>query len=170
MRLASYILLGALLFALSCADENTLIEQIENGPNLAGFHTATQALSGIADGTEYDFTVPVKVFGPSVNDLQGSVTVRFAVDPSSTAVEGTHFRIDNKELTLSKEGDFLGVLPVTLLTEGIVAPLPVNPEVILRVEEVTGNGRVIASGKPIVLNLFYLCPHQIAGTYSVTID
>lgn len=170
MRKASYILISALFAFFSCSENETLVDRIEQSTNLAGFHTSTQALSGIANGEEYDFTVPVKVFGPSSKDLDGSVTVTFSINESSTAVEGTHFRLDSKELVLSDDDDFLGVLPITLLTEGIVAPLEETPQLILNVETVTGNDKVVASSKPITLNLFYLCPHDLRGIYAVTID
>lgn len=170
MKRVSYFIIGGLLALLSCSDDETLIDQIESSPNLVGFHTSSQALSGLADGSEYDFEVPVKVFGPTASELQGSVTVMVSVNESSTAVEGTHFRLDSKELVLSDDGDFLGVLPITLLSEGVVAPLAETPQIILNVEQVSGNGNVVASSKPITLNLFYLCPHDLSGNYLVTID
>lgn len=170
MKIASYLLAGALAISFSCSDDESLVDQIEQTPNLVGFHTATQALSAVTNGEEYDFTVPVKVFGPSVNALDGSVTATVSIDESSTAVEGTHFTLDSKQVVLSEDGDFVGVLPITVLTAGIEAPLAETPQLVLNVQQVSGNGNVIASGKPITLNLFYLCFSDMSGTYSVTID
>lgn len=170
MKLVSYLAIGVLAVSLSCSEDETLADQIEGSPNLVGFHTASQSLSAVTNGEEYDFTVPVKVFGPSVKELDGSVTARIAVDESSTAVEGTHYVLEGREIVLSKDGDFNGVLPITVLTEGIVAPLPEAPILVLNVEQVDGNGKVIASAKPITLNFFYLCYSDLSGTYAVTID
>src|SRR5690606_4148395 len=110
MKLTSYITIVLLAISLSCSEEETLVDQIASSSNLVGFHTATQALSGIANGTEYDFQIPVKVFGPSVKSLDGSINVVVSVNESSTAVEGTHFQLDSKQITLSEDGDFLGAL------------------------------------------------------------
>ena len=168
-KLSSFIIIG-LIALLACTEEETLIDQIEAGPNLVGFHTASQALSGVADGTTYDFEVPIKVFGPSAKEIEGTVTATIEVDPTSTAVEGTHFTLDSKQVTLSKDGDFLGTLPITMLSDGIVAPLQQAPQLVLRVSSVDANGNVVASAKTITLNFFYLCPHDLVGTYTVTID
>lgn len=168
-RISSFIIAG-LCIVLACVEDETLIDQIEASPNLVGFHTATQSLSGVADGTIYDFNVPLKVFGPSVKEINGSVTATVAIDPSSTAVEGTHFALENKTITLSKDGDFLGTLPIQMLSQGIAAPLATAPKLVLSVSSVDGAGNVIASAKKITLNFFYLCPHDLVGTYEVTID
>lgn len=170
MKLASYLLVGALTVLASCSEDETLVDQIGETPNLVGFHTATQALSAVTNGDQYDFTVPVKVFGPSSSELEGNVTAVVSIDESSTAIEGTHFILSSREVVLSDEGDFLGVLPITILTEGIVAPLPETPQLVLNIEQVSGNGNIIASGKSITLNLFYLCFSDLSGTYSVTIN
>lgn len=170
MKRASYFVIGGLLALLSCSDDETLVDQIKSSPNLVGFHTSSQALSGLADGSEYDFLIPVKLFGPTASEMKGSVTMTVSVDESSTAVEGTHFRLDSKELVLSEDGDFLGSLPITLLSEGVVAPLAETPQIVLKVSQVSGSGNVVASSKPITLNLFYLCPHDLSGDYLVTID
>lgn len=170
LRSASYLLIGALFTVVACSDDETLNDQIEGSPNLAGFHTGAQSLSAVSNGEQYDFTVPVKVFGPTASELDGAVTVKISVDESSTAIEGTHYLLNTNEVTLSEDGDFLGNLPITVLTEGIDAPLAENPKLVLNIQEVTGNGRVVASAKPITLNFFYLCYSDLSGTYSVSID
>ena len=56
-------------------------------------------------------------------DLTSDIVVTFDVDPTSTALKGTHVRLDQPTVTLKNADNYLGFLPVTILTEGIVAPL-----------------------------------------------
>ncbi len=173
MKSLKYILIiaGLTLILPSCFDDETLRDQIKASTNLIGFDGSSQALSAVTDGEIYNFNIPVKAFGPTSNELTGSAQVTFSVDESaSTAIAGTHYNLPTTNITLSEEGDFLGVLPIEVLTEGIQAPLSENPKLVLNVDQVTGGSNVIASGKQITLTLFYLCYSDLSGTYLVTND
>lgn len=167
-KLNNIFLIGLSVFFFSCVDDKTLVDEIEATPNLVGFSNASMPMSAIADGEEYDFAIQMQVKGPRLNDMEGPVTATLSIDPASTAVEGTHFRLDSKEITISPDDNYLGLVPITLLTTGIAAPLDENPFLLLNVESTSGDGSVIANGKPIQINMLYLCPHDLTGTYTVT--
>jgi len=172
MKTVKYILILLLSIGTfnSCLIENeTDIDLNDDGPNLAGFEESRKTLPAIADGKEYDFDLKVKVFGPTWSDVKNDVTLTIAADPTSTAIAGKHFKIKNPTITLSPGDNMLGLFKITMLTAGIQTPLAVAPVLVLKVTQVTGDTKVINSGKPITLTLNYACPSFLAGTYSVTV-
>jgi len=172
MKTLKYILIFILSVGLfnSCLFEETAQELDLNGqgPNLGGFELARTNFAAIADGEEYQFDLKMKVFGPTWTDITNPVTLTIGVDPSSTVVEGTHFRIDNPTITLSPDNNMLGLFRVTMLTEGIETPLPKSPVLVLTVTEASGDPNVLNSGKPINITFNYACPSFLEGTYNVT--
>lgn len=159
------IALAILTFTSCVVDDDVVLGDI-TGPNLASFARTSQVISGIANGDEYENEIIVEVKGPTWEEMTGDVEVTVSVDPASTAVEGTHFRMDSKTITLTEENNYNGKLPITLLTDGIEAPLDENPVLILNVESATGEN-VINNGKPLKINLNYLCFSDLSGTYDV---
>ena len=129
MKTFKYILTFLILVAVnSClVDDTTNYDQNDKGYNLAGFRDPSSSLSFVSDGSEYDFNIPVRIVGPTSMDLTSDIVVTFDVDPTSTAIKGTHVRLDQPTVTLKNADNYLGFLPVTILTEGIVAPLAKAP-------------------------------------------
>lgn len=165
------LILGIGMFN-SCLFEETaeVLEQNGQGPNIGGFEQARTSLSAIADGEEYKFDLKVKVFGPTSMNLKNDVTLTVAADPSSTAVQGKHYRIDNPNVTLSPGQNMLGFFKITMLTEGIETPLAKSPVLVLKVSQATGDPMVLNSGKPISITMNYACPSFLEGTYDVTTE
>lgn len=152
----------------SCVEDTAPEDAYGAGRNLVSFANLSQNISGIADGSEYEFFIPMEIKGPSMHTVS-SATATVSVDESSTAVEGVHFRIDDPTVEFSSENDLLSNVKITLLSEGIEAPLAEDPVVVLNVENASGNN-VIANGKKISINLLYLCPSYLEGTYDVTVE
>ncbi len=114
------ILFVSLLFTSCLVDDEAPSDNNDTGPNVAGFTDNSTTISGITNDSEYSFNLRVEVKGPGLVDLQGDVTLSIATDAAaSTAVEGVNFRLDQTTITLSKSNNYLGLLPITLLTEGI---------------------------------------------------
>jgi len=153
----------------ACFDDEALYELNDDGPTLVGFRDGSTSLGAVADGNEYSYTVPIKVFGPGLRDVKSTITATVVVDESSTAIEGTHFRLDNPTVTLDPNNNLLGIFPITVLTEGIEAPLDEAPVAVLRFESVSGAAGVLASGKTIAITLNYGCFSNLAGTYSLVV-
>jgi len=155
----------------SCFIEDVLVETTEpsaaneDGANLASFAVASKTLGAIANGDEYVFDLKMELKGPTSKELTGDVTLTVGVDPSSSAIEGYHFKLATTTMTLSKSNNYLGFFPITMLSEGIVAPLAVAPVVKLVVTDASGTGNVLNNGKPIAITLNYLCFSNLSGTY-----
>jgi hypothetical protein len=162
------ILFVSLLFTSCLVDDEAPSDNNDTGPNVAGFTDNSTTISGITNDSEYSFNLRVEVKGPGLVDLQGDVTLSIATDAAaSTAVEGVNFRLDQTTITLSKSNNYLGLLPITLLTEGITAPLDVDPVAKLMVTSASGDN-VVANGKLLTVNFAYLCFSDLAGNYDLT--
>jgi hypothetical protein len=138
--------------------------------NVAGFADSRTSLSFVSDGNEKSFTLRMKVVGPTVMDVASPVTVTVAADPSSTAIEGTHFRIDQPNVTLEPSNNLLGLFTITILTDGIIAPLDDAPVMVLMVTSASGDPSVINNGKKIEVTLNYGCFSNLGGSYAVTTE
>jgi hypothetical protein len=172
MKTIKYILVYMLFFAslTSCiVDDKEPSAANGQGPNLGGFNDASLNLGGVADGNSYDFNLEMEVKGPTYKQMTSDVVLTVAVDPSSTAIEGTHFRFNSKTITLSASNNYLGLLPITMLSQGIVAPLAQAPVLVLKVLSATSSDNVINNGKNLKINFNYLCFSNLAKTYDVSL-
>lgn len=162
------VIFGFALIMTSClVDDETRSDLNDQGPLLAGFTSTSQTISGISNGDTYPNEIKMEVKGPAIEEFQGDVAVTVAVNTAlSTAIEGTHFSFPSKTITLSRSSNYTGKLPVTLLTEGIVAPLDVSPVLYLDVVSADGSN-VVNNGKQIKITFNYLCFSNLAGTYDV---
>ncbi|MRR22401.1 hypothetical protein EG830_05405 [bacterium] len=169
MKTLKYILILVLSLGAfnSClVDDTTRYDLNDDGPNLAGFTDARTSFSFISDGNEYEFTVKMKLIGPTSMDVTEDIVVTIAEDASSTAIKGTHFRLDQPTITLKKSDNYLGLMPITILTEGITAPLEEAPVLVLKVVSATGAENVLNNGKKLEITLNYGCFSNLAGTYN----
>jgi len=171
MKKLKYILifiLGATMFT-SCFDDEALIDLNDDGNNVAGFTNARENVSRIASGDEYQISFKMTVTGPTLMDLTNDVTVSFAATAASTAIEGVHYRLDSPTTTLTKANNYLGTCNITMLTDGIIAPLAESPILVLQPTTATGDGKVVASGKPVTITLNYACFSDLSGDYTVVV-
>ncbi len=164
------LFLGAAL-VISCSDdEESLADQIAGTPNVAAFVNASFNMSGVADGRTVDYEIPLNLVGPDPSSATADITVTIEVDAASTAVEGTHFSIESKQFTLTAAKGYRDKLPVTMLTDGVVTPLEANPVLILKITDASSSEKVVASAKPITVSMLFLCPSELAGDYSLSVD
>jgi hypothetical protein len=170
MKTIKYILIFMLCLAsfTSCIVDDTEPSAGNGaGTNLGGFNDSSLNFGGVADGNSYDFNLKMEVKGPSYKQMTSDVVLTVAVDPSSTAIEGTHFKFNSKTITLSASNNYLGLLPITMLSKGIVAPLATAPVLVLKVLSATGAENVINNGKNLKITFNYLCFSNLAKTYNV---
>ncbi len=152
----------------ACEKPDREVDKIVDGTNFAVFQLTKTAVTQIADGAEYLVDVPVKLTGPALDDASGDVLVTYEVDTdATTAVEGTHYRIDDYTVTLKKSNNYLGNAKLVMLTDGIVTPLATSPILVLKVKSATGDATVINSGKALEITLNYACFSDLAGEYNV---
>ena len=147
------------------------------GPNFVGFSSAALTLSAETNGEEFDKVIPIRIIGPSVPDINDQVTVTISVDPSSTAIEGVHYRLDQTTVTLDPVGNdedmFQGGLPITILTDGLEAPLDTTPVLVLNISSAESSANVVVNDKTkkTTINLAYSCPFDVKsyeGTWIAT--
>ncbi len=170
MKTIKYILIFVFCFAsfTSCiVDDTEPSAGNGEGPNLGGFNDSSLNLGGVADGNSYDFGLKMEVKGPTYKQMTSDVVLTVAVDPKSTAIEGTHFKFNSKTITLSASNNYLGLLPITMLSQGIVAPLAKAPVLVLKVLSATSTDNVVNNGKNLTINFNYLCFSNLAKTYNV---
>lgn len=167
LRYILILLLGMGLFHACLIDDESTLDLNDDGPNLASFEASSLTFAPVASGAEYKYNVKMKVIGPTSMEMDKDITVTIDVDPASTAVAGKHYRLDSKTMTLKAADNFLGLLPITVLTEGNEPPLDPVPVLILKVTNVSGDDRIINNGKAlsIKLNYVFFCP--FAGPYDV---
>lgn len=172
MRKLKYLLILVLSIGLfnSClVDDETNYGDNDTGKNLVTFELGKTLVSAIADGSEYTFPMKIKLVGPTYRDIKSDITVTVSVDPSSTAIDGTHFRIDQPTIVLKASNNYLGLIDVTMVTDGIVTPLPKNPILILKVQSATGDPNVTNTAKPLEIEMNFACYTEFQGTYSLTV-
>jgi len=169
MKKIKYLLLLAMAVATfnSCEEVDKEVYQIKDGINLATFENNSQTEAQIAATGDYDVDMKIKLTGASLADVSGDITVVVAVDDASTAVEGTHYSIESTTVVLKASNNYLGLLRVTMITDGIVTPLEVQPVLSLKIASATGDSNVENSGKLSNLTLSYACPSYLEGTYDV---
>jgi hypothetical protein len=183
MKTLKYILIIVLSLGAfnSCmVDDTTRYDLNDKGPNLAGFTDGNVMISNIADGNEYDIPVKVKVIGPTSMDLTSDITLTVAADEDAMAeladadatktpaVAGVHYKIDEPVITLKDADNYLGIIHVTMLTEGIATPTAKTPVLILKTVSAAGDPNVLNNGKNLQLTLNYACYSEFQGTYVVT--
>jgi len=171
MKKLKYLVIFILSIGIfnSCLDDDDMnLDLNDDGYNLAGFEGASTTVAGITDGSEYTFELKVKLVGPTSMDVTNDITLTIGAHESSTAIEGTHFRIDNPTVTLAASNNHLAHVEFTMLTEGLVAPLDEVPVLVLEAVSATGDPTVVNNGKTITVNLNYACFSNLAGTYDAT--
>ncbi len=174
MKKLKYILLFIIAVSLFNSCESVVqtgdVYDIKDGKNLVMFAKTKIAATQIAESGEYATPVKVKLEGPTTANVSGDLQVTVSVDAAaSTAVEGTHYRLDNAAVVLKKSENYIGLVNFTMLTAGIQTPLDESPVLVLNVNAVSGDGKVINSGKPVKVTLNYACPSELQGNYTVVV-
>lgn len=158
------------------------------GTNLVGFASNSTTLSIVATGEDVSTGIPVSIIGPSVANLKNDIIVTVSIDEDANretikdttkviAKEGVNYRLDSNTFTLSPDGTsdrFEGMLPVTIITDGIQPPLDKSPVLNLKITQISSNDLVINDKTTNVsVIISYSCPFDInnfAGTYLATTD
>ncbi|HMC00845.1 MAG TPA: hypothetical protein VKN14_07405 [Flavobacteriaceae bacterium] len=151
-------------------DDESLTKTFDDGPNFASFSTFQQTVSAVADGNIVNANVNIELQGPNLIGYSNDVLVSIAVDPSNTtAVEGVHYNLNSTSLILTLSNNYIGTLPISIITEGVNPPLAEAPKLSLSITFVDGNN-VVANSKNTTLTIIYQCFADLTGTYLVTND
>ena len=164
------VVIFASLAMTSClVDDDTAIDDYDQGPNLVGFTDGKVNASVTADGEDKAYTLTTEVVGPTKNEITENVTFDISVDAASTAEAGVNFELSTTSVTLEPGQNLIKSFPITILTAGFEPPLETDPVLILNVTNVTGGNGAIANGRTrqIEITIKYLCFSDLAGTYLV---
>ena len=168
-KLTTYFMIFTLsLMVTSCVDDGADTDSFDEGPNIVGFSKSEINANALADGNTITVQAPVLVTGPTSANITNNVTVTVEIDPSSTAIQGTHFEMDVNSLDLLKSNSLEGSLPITIITTGVVPPLAVAPVLVLNLKTTSEEGTVI-SGRTgqVSITINYLCFSNLAGNYVI---
>lgn len=168
-----YLVIAVLALSVSSCDAllDDEVKDFGSGPNFVGFSSSAVTLSAPANGDEYERTITVSIIGPTVENMTEPVTVNIGVDPSSTAVEGVHYRLETTSVTLTPENDYRATIPVTIITEDIFPPLDTNPVLVLNITETSNSGaNLVINDKTESVNvtLSYLCSSELEVPFTWT--
>jgi hypothetical protein len=157
------------MFTSCLVDDESRTTSFDQGPNLASFTRSGQNLNAVTDGNEYDFDIVLELIGPTSTFSSEDVGVSVSIDAASTAIENVHYRFNSTSTTLAASNNHIGVLPITMITDGIMAPLAENPKLVLNIASASGTN-VIANGNQLTLTFVYQCFADLSGTYAATND
>lgn len=145
-----------------------------NGPDFIGFSSASVTAPFATDGQTKLYNSNVRLFGPGLNNYRGDVMVTVAIDPTkTTAVEGVNYTLDGSlTVTLNESNNYTASIPVTVLTEGIEAPVVESLVFMITDFSTTATEPLIISdtAKETNINIRYICFADLSGTYTMTND
>ncbi|WP_223549410.1 hypothetical protein [Aestuariivivens sp. NBU2969] len=152
-------------------DDENLADSFDDGPNFTSFSNLNQTVSAVADGSIVTALVNIELQGPNMVGYTEDVNLSIAVDAANTtAIEGVHYNaLSTTSITLTKSNNYIGTIPLSIITDGIDPPLEVAPIITLKFTDVNGTN-VITSSKNTKLTIIYQCFADLSGTYLVTND
>ena len=164
-----FVLLASFAMTSCLVDDDLITDGYGDSPNLVGFTSAKATASFAADEEEHNFVVALSTTGPNMRAIDEAAVATITVDPSSTAIAGTHYALNQTTVTLSPDNNMISNLNLTILTAGLEPPITPSPYLILNVNTVTGGNGAIVNGRTgqIKVTINYLCFSDLAGSYDV---
>lgn len=166
-------LFAMISFLMVACDKATIggDEALDYGtsPIVTGFTTATDDFGVSVDGEVKIYHTKVQALGPNIENTTADVTLTYSLDETaSTAVEGTHYLpLQTSSITLTAENNYVGTIPIRVLTENLEAPL--TKTLVLNIDSMESVGEeIVLSGNTQQINITvnYLCFSDLAGTYT----
>jgi hypothetical protein len=93
--------------------------------------------------------------------IPGELTLSIGVDPSSTAVQGVHYRMERTDITIPPNTSFVD-LPIEILTANLATEEA--PDLVLNIIE-ADDVKVSANYGSVTLQIRLACASNLAGTY-----
>lgn len=89
------------------------------------------------------------------------ITVSIGVDPSSTAVQGVHYRMERMDITIPPNSSFVD-FPIEILTGNLATDE--SPDLVLNIVD-AGGVKVSTNYGSVTLQIRLACASDLAGTY-----
>jgi len=110
-KILYFILIGLVIGMYSCKEESDLF--LYDGPNYVSFIEGSSSVTAIGGETN---EFPIQI---GVTTAESSKTFSVEVDAdASTGIEGTHFTVDSKEITIAA-GEYVGTMTITPIFEAV---------------------------------------------------
>ncbi|MEX2513143.1 MAG: DUF4843 domain-containing protein [Cyclobacteriaceae bacterium] len=106
-----------------------------------------------------DEFVRVNLVGAQIDE---PVAVLIGIDPSSTAVEGVHFILPSKEVTIPPNSSYVD-MPLEILTGNLANEE--TPDLVLTILD-AGETKISINYHTLTVEIRLACPSDLAGTYS----
>ena len=158
------LMLGILLGITSCMEDsgfNIVWEGMEVEFNDASLPNSTiQKIVTKSTNNQIDQeTVRINLVGRQVDV---PIEVEVGVDPSSTAIAGVHYRLENNKVTIPANSSFVEV-PIEILTGNLASDE--LPDLVLRIIG-AGETKVSTNYNQLTVEIRLSCPSDLAGTYT----
>lgn len=113
----------------------------------------------LSHNAQSDLTVlRINLVGAQINE---EVPISIGVDPSSTAVQGVHYRLERTDITIAPNSSFVD-LPIEILTGNLATGEA--PDLVLNIIE-AGKVKVSANYGSVRLQIRLACASELSGTY-----
>lgn len=156
----------ALIF--SCGKDD--VEDFKSGQHIVGFkNTESSYIYTGADVNPVQITEPIDLIGGSNGTTSGSnISVKFSVDPSSTAIPGTDYTIDitGDIVTIPSGTDFV-LLPMTI--NPITLPGNTPKTIVINLTQVSSNNATISDSNQQITITIAKCESDLEGDYSLQV-
>jgi hypothetical protein len=151
------------LLSVSCVGDDEAAETgFESSPYIVGFEKSGTLESYFSDIGAVNVNVGVNLLGGNSGiSLPNDVEVTYAVDPSSTAVEGNEFSLTGNTFVV-EQGYTFGTLPLQINTGGLDPDQPTT--LVLRLT--SADGAVVSSANDTFEITFVGCQSSHAGNYT----
>lgn len=170
MKKIKFLVLSLLTLATfsACVEDDQ--EDFGSGPHIIGFRNA----QGSYIYTDNDID-PVQISEP-INLIGGSngttssenIAISFSIDPSSTAISGTHYSLNTtgNSIQIPAGSDFTQ-LPLTVFPSALPGNVPLT--IVINLTQIGTGNAVISEAKKSITVTIAKCASDLAGNYSLTV-
>lgn len=156
----------ALLF--SCVKDD--VEDFKSGPHIVGFKNKVSSyIYTSTDVNPVQINEPIDLIGGgNGTPAESNISVQFAVDASSTAIQGTDYTINatGNQVTIPAGSDFV-LLPITINPSALPGNTPKTIKINLT--QVSANNATISDSDKQITITIAKCESDLAGNYSLEV-
>jgi len=165
-----YLILAISLFTVASCMVDDDVDTVSEGPYIVGFKNSLPSyIFTDADSGPITINEPIDLVGGNNGTVsEKDITIQFQIDPSSTAIAGTHYSLPNSGNTLTlKAGENFVNFPVIVNTDNLPGNLPQT--IVVNLLEVSSSNGVIVNNRKSATITIAKCESNLAGNYSLVV-
>lgn len=165
-----YLILAISLFTVASCMVDDDVDTVSEGPYIVGFKNSLPSyIFTDADSGPITINEPIDLVGGNNGTVsEQDITIQFQIDPSSTAIAGTHYSLPNNGNTLTlKAGENFVNFPVIVNTDNLPGNLPQT--IVVNLLEVSSSNGVIVNNRKSTTITIAKCESNLAGNYSLVV-